>query len=411
MDETEKSRRMNGLRTGLLCNHTSWDIVSGKYLYEMIPDLKRVFVPEHGLFAELQDQEPVNYTNSCRDFGLDADIVSLYGMDEKSLRVNSGDLEDLELLIIDLQDAGSRYFTYAVTMSLLLEAVQMYHPDLKVMIIDRENPAGLQVEGSPLPGEYESFVGKTGLPHRHGLTVAELALFFHSELNAGFSLTILPLPGKKLRQDLPEHVTVAKQSDFLVVNQTGSWQIPPSPNLPGPLTPMIYSGQCLLEGTSISEGRGTTRPFEIFGAPWLKPVNSLKKYPGFMECRGAKLRPLRFMPTFHKWAGKVCSGFQVHLTGQPYHSLLHSLFMIRIISDHFTEFEFRKGPYEKGSDKTAIELLCGDPFLLHYLYGNGTIKEVKEYLIESESKWLIKMNPFKLYERNNYSILLQTFIL
>ncbi|TVQ07090.1 MAG: DUF1343 domain-containing protein [Balneolaceae bacterium] len=402
---------MNGLRTGLLCNHTAWDTGSGKYLFELIPDLKRIFVPEHGLFAELQDQEPLVNTAIYRDFGIDAEIVSLYGNDEKSLRVRTEHLDDLEILIIDLQDIGTRYFTFAVTMSYLLEAVQMYQPYLNVIVIDRENPAGLQVEGSPLPGEYESFIGRTGLPHRHGLTIAELALFFHKQLNAGFSLTVVPLRGEKVRRELPGHVTILKQKDSPGISHPDSWLIAPSPNIPGPVTPLIYSGQCLLEGTNISEGRGTTRPFEIFGAPWLKPVTRLKKHRGFMECRGAKLRSLRFVPTFHKWAGQVCGGFQLHLTGQPYHSLLHSLFIIRTIREYFPEFEWREGPYEKGSDKTAIELICGDPSLIDYLNGRGGIKEVKEYLIYSEIKWLAEMKSFKLYDRKNYSILQQTFIL
>ena len=391
--------------TGLLCNHTAWDVCSGKYLFERLPSLKRLFVPEHGLFAELQDQVPLTDTDGYRDFGIEAEVVLLYGGDEKSLRVESRHLEDLELLVIDLQDVGSRYFTYAVTMSYMLEAVQKFAPDLEVMIIDRENPAGLQVEGSLLMREYESFVGRAGLPHRHGLTIAELALFFHRQMNASFSLSILTLKGKKLRTNLPEQVSILNQNKIMEISDHEFWLIPPSPNMPGPVTPIIYSGQCLLEGTNISEGRGTTRPFEIFGAPWLKPVKLFRENQGFSDFKGARLRPLRFVPTFHKWAGLICEGFQLHLTGQPYHSLLHTLFMIRTIKEHFPQFTWREGPYEKVSDKTAIELLCADPVLLKYLEGSGEFKDVKDYLRDCEENWILSMGSYSLYNREHFSIL------
>ncbi len=393
-----------GLKTGLLCNHTSWDIQSGRYLFEKIPGLKRIFLPEHGLFAELQDQTPMVDTDIYSDFGIDAELVSLYGKEESSLRVGPNHLDGLDLLIIDLQDVGSRYFTYAVTMSYMLEAVETLKPDMEVLIIDRENPAGLQVEGSRLPVEYESFIGRTGLPHRHGLTIAELALFFHKRINASFSLSVVPLSGQKLKPELPRQVTI-KTEDFFNITHLEPWAIPPSPNIPGQITPLVYSGQCIVEGTNLSEGRGTTRPFEIFGAPWLKARKMMMQERQFLNWSGAKLRPLRFVPTFHKWAGEVCEGFQIHLTGDPYHSLVHSLFLIRTIREHFIKFEWLDGPYEMGSDKTAIELICGDPVLIGYLNGQYEFTVVKDYLTESEQKWLLEMEMFKLYDRKNYSVL------
>ncbi len=402
---------LTGRPAGLLCNHTAWDSETGSYLFQEIPGLKRIFVPEHGLFAELQDQVPLKDTSIYSDFGVDAQIISLYSGSEQSLYVSPEHLKDLEVLFIDLQDAGARYFTYGVTASYLIRSVAQHAPDLPVIVIDRDNPAGLQVEGSKLSESYSSFIGHAGLPHRHGLTMAELILFFYDYHKATFPLYIAKLSGVETRPDFssafPGQIELISLSPDL--HPTGKFQksdIPPSPNIPHPNTPLVYSGQCLLEGTNLSEGRGTTRPFEMFGSPWLKPLRRLTKNKEFMEYPGAVLRPLRFKPTFHKWEDEICDGFQIHLTGQPYHSLLHSLKMIRIIKESYPDsFSFRKGAYEFGSDKAAIELLCGDPELLSYLNGTLPFEKLQKYLRETEMKWLDEMGKYKIYSRTNISLL------
>jgi uncharacterized protein YbbC (DUF1343 family) len=396
---------------GLLCNHTAWDFETGSYLFQKIPGLKRVFVPEHGLFAELQDQVPLTDNSRYADFGIDAQMISLYGGSEQNLHVSQEHLEDLEVLFIDLQDVGSRYFTYAVTASYLIRSVARHTPDLPLIIIDRDNPAGIQVEGSKLPEEYSSFIGHTGLPHRHGLTMAELILFFYDYNQAAFPVSIVTLPGVNIRPDFstafPEKIELI--SPLYEPNQTKkhhNFDIPPSPNIPHPNTPLVYSGQCLLEGTNLSEGRGTTRPFELFGAPWLTPLRRLTGNMEFMKCPGAILRPLRFIPTFHKWKDEICEGFQIHLTGEPYHSLMHSLMMIRAIKENFPDsFSFREGPYEFGSEKSAIKMLCGDPVLLGYLDGIVRFENLEKYLRETEMNWLDEMKKYKIYDRTNISLL------
>ena len=397
--------------TGLLCNHTAWYPETGSYLFQEIPDLKRIFVPEHGLFTELQDQVPLKDISRYADFGIDAQMISLYDGSEQSLNVSPEHLEELEVLFIDLQDVGSRYFTYAITASYLIRSVARHAPDLPLIVIDRDNPAGLQVEGSKLPESHSSFIGHPGLPHRHGLTMAELILFFYDYHQATFSISIVTLPGVHIRPDFSS--TFPGQIKLISLppepNQTEEYRkpdIPPSPNIPHPNTPLVYSGQCLLEGINMSEGRGTTRPFELFGAPWLKPLRRLTENKEFMEYPGVILRPLRFIPTFHKFKDEICEGFQIHLTGEPYHSLLHSLKMIRTIKENFPDsFTFRKGPYEFGSDKTAIELLCGDPELLSYLNGTLPFEKLQKYLRETEINWLDEMKKFKIYDRTNISLL------
>lgn len=406
---------LSNARAGLLCNHTTWDPETGSYSFETIPGLCRIFFPEHGLFAEFQDQEPVEDENSYKSFGIDIETVSLYGNAEKSLLADPGKLKDLEVLFVDLQDVGSRYFTYSVTLGLMIESIMTHAPNLKMVFIDRENPAGLQVEGSQLPGKYSSFIGWTGLPHRHGLSMAELVLFLYKKLDANFPLYIQPLESRDIRSDFtlahPENVQLLETFDYKKYNSKNevlaqSQFIPPSPNIPNLATPYIYPGQCLLEGTNLSEGRGTTRPFEQFGAPYLKPLRLLTDDDTFVKYPGAVLRPIRFIPTFHKWKDKICEGFQIHLTGKPYHSLIHSLYMIRSIKEKYPDsFKWREGVYEFGSERKAIELLAGDAHILDYLNGKIAFKTIIEYLRDSENRWLKELNQYKIYKRTNFSIL------
>jgi uncharacterized protein YbbC (DUF1343 family) len=343
--------------------------------------LKRLFVPEHGLFAELQDQVTLSDTKVYADLGLDADIVSLYG-GTGTLKVERSQLADLDALVIDVQDVGSRYFTYITSLGYLLERLAEYDISIPVYIIDHPNPAGRQVEGIPLPKHYASFLGRTGLPNRHGLTIGELSQLIKHECAGRFELKVIPYDQ-------------ARSPKAAAVPPRTTWGISPSPNIPGPLTSMVYSGQCLLEGTNVSEGRGTTRPFEIFGAPFLSWIYHQERPAVF---RGASLRPMRFVPTFHKYAGEVCHGFQIHLTGEPYHSLAHTLQIIRFIREGSgTEFRWREGSYEQGSDRPAIELLVGDEVLLAYLNGEAEWAKAQQALTEGEEAWIKSATPHLIY--------------
>ncbi len=357
---------------GLLCNQTAWSRRRGRYLFQSLAEhgaLRRVFLPEHGLFAELQDQIPLDDAGGYAGLAPGVEFASLYGERESSLYVAPEKLADLDALLIDLQDVGARYYTFATTISYIFDAIARDNLKLNVYIVDRPNPAGPFVEGSLLPADFESFVGRRGLPHRHGLSLGELCRFYASDYPGAIDLR------------------------FLAADDS-TWEIPPSPNMPGPLTPLVYSGQCLLEGTNLSEGRGATRPFEIFGAPYLTwnfaRVDELKQ-------GGALLRPLQYIPTFHKFAGQVCSGFQIHLTGAPYHSLAHSLKLIRWIREHSRAFDWRHGVYEYRSDRPAIELLAGDPLLLDYLHGKENFGRVRAHLAEAERAWIEQAQTYRLH--------------
>ncbi|MDD2280855.1 MAG: DUF1343 domain-containing protein, partial [Bacteroidales bacterium] len=226
------------LRSGkvaLLCNQASWHPQTGEYLFETLSKrgvLKRVFMPEHGLFGELQDQVKLDGTDAYKSvLAQKCEFVSLYGSDESSLSAHIGQLKDIDALIIELQDVGARYYTFNSTIFNIFKILKNEGINLPVYLIDRTNPMGRQVEGTMLREEYTSFIGIEGLLHRHGLTIGEVANLFYNELNAKFPLHIISYASETIsREMLP-------------------WSIPPSPNIPGLFTCHFYTGQCLWEGT------------------------------------------------------------------------------------------------------------------------------------------------------------------
>jgi len=381
-------------RVGLLCNHVAWHMETGEYLFETLYRrgvLKRVFTPEHGLFGELQDQVKLDDAGLYRDIGFkNCEFVSLYGSQESSLAADPKKLIDLDALVIELQDVGVRYYTYLSTLQNLFKILKKENIPLPVWIIDRENPAGPYVEGSPLKPEYASFIGIEGIPHRHGLTIGEMAGYFHAEIEA----------------DFPLHIVSWKAGI-----RCFPWTIAPSPGFPGYFTAAFYSGQCLWEGTNVSEGRGTTRPFEIFGAPWMEEnllgYNQKAGYDGWNDPRhplfdsNAALRWHRFIPIYGKYKNECCLGFQLILRDPKagYHALLHALRIIRFIGTHCEGFSFRPGKYEAGNDKTAIELLAGDPVILAFIKREGPEEtDLREYFRNNEEEWIEKTRQYRLYE-------------
>ncbi|MEF9931970.1 MAG: DUF1343 domain-containing protein, partial [Bacteroidales bacterium] len=376
------------------CNQTAWHPDTGEYIYETLAkqgNLKRVFMPEHGLFGELQDQVKLNEGEVYNKLGLkDVEFVSLYGNTEESLWASINKLVDLDALIIELQDVGCRYYTYTTTILNIFKTLKHGDIDLPIYIIDRINPAGRQVEGTMLRAGYRSFIGIEGITHRHGLTIGEFANYIYNELNAKFPLHIISYK--------------ASQSNKTLL----PWSIPPSPNFPGLFTAYFYSGQCLWEGTNISEGRGTTRPFELFGAPFVEELanyNTTKGYSNWNDPanplydEGAFVRWMKFIPTFHKYSGECCYGFQLLLNpNMQYHALAHNLRIIRFINDNCRGFAFKSGKYEAGNDKTAIELLLGDKELIDYVNGNGNWNDIKEHIKTEEQKWIRKTKKILLYE-------------
>jgi len=380
---------------GLLCNQTSYDFESGRYLFEILADrkvLRKVFIPEHGLFSELQDQLPLNSTDIYSAMAEDVEFVSLYQSSEDSLKASVENLKDLDALIIDIQDTGCRYFTYLTTIYNIFETIYQNDLSISVYVLDKPNPAGRQVEGTLITKEYSSFIGIQGLPHRQGLTIGEMCLFFKNKIGASFELEIIPLP-----------------------NFSTSFTIQPSPNISTETTSLMYSGQCLFEGTVLSEGRGTTRPFEIIGAPFIQwrdllkirsRINSFIDHYSYLNL-GVKIRPLCFIPAFHKFAEENCRGFQFHLTGEKFHSLLYSMILIRMINEFYTGTNtsiWLEGKYESGSEKTALEIIVGDSILLDFVNCKESYENVISVLEAGEESWIKLADKFRIYDAPLYRL-------
>ncbi len=368
------------LSMALFTNQTAFDFSEGKYLAQLLMEkirLSMLLVPEHGFFTELQDQETVDLQQGYPFLPEDVELVSLYRQGQKGFHLEATLMERLDLVIIDIQDIGSRYYTYVTTMAQLLKAMSTASSPPDVILVDHPNLAGRQVEGTPLPPDYTSLIGWEGIPHRYGLTLGELALFIKDQVGGTFNLKIL---------------------SYDPVEETEEVRINPSPNIPQPATMCVFTGQCLFEGTNVSEGRGTTRPFEIFGAPFFSklPGTWLDKWN--REHSEAVLRPLIFYPTFHKYAGQLCSGLQLHPVKKEFHSLWYSLKLIRELNRQLDDFQWLEGPYESGSDRKAIEILVGDPLLIKYLYGKYDEEQIRESLIDQEQTWIEKASPYLLYD-------------
>jgi len=364
---------------GLLCHQSAWHIRTGKYTFQSLAEqgrLKKVFIPEHGLFGELQDQVKLDDTSVYRDLAGDIEWISLYQNDH-SLTAASGQLHQLDAIVIDIQDAGCRYYTYTSTIWLLLKKITDLRLAITIIVLDKPNPAGRQVEGTKITEEYASFIGIAGLPHRHGLTIGELCTYFKSKLQGNWELVI----------------SAIRKKDTVF--------IAPSPNIPSLNTCALYSGQCIWEGSNISEGRGTTLPFETIGAPFLQWVFSEdwnnSHHPVYNK--HCYIRPLLFKPVFHKFTNEACHG--LHLLPhekESYHSLSHSLQLVKYIKEKTPSFEWRPGKYEALNDKKAIELLVGDRLLLDYLGDKAGWEEVKLKLDEEEAEWIKEVSPFLIYK-------------
>lgn len=385
MDFKKLEKKFSSAKAGILTNQSAFGGKLGfRYHFEYFQEewnLTHIFLPEHGLFAELQDQ--VSGSSLKYNYG-NIKIINLYGDDESSLTLPMDELEELELIIIDIRDVGARYYTFLTSAYYIMKSIHEYNQktqksSIELLVIDSPNPIGRRVEGSPLKSEYESFVGVHSVLHRHGLTPAELLLYYKETFSLNVKLHICEI-GE----------VYSKKDEF--------W-IPPSPNIPSLETCLVYPGQCLLEGTNLSEGRGTTRPFEIFGAPFIDIQNrlllvQLNRYAN----ETYHLRPLYFQPTFHKHANKICGGFHLIPLSKKFHSLLFTLYFLRTIRDfNNKEFEYLQGAYEFRSDKRAIELLAGDEVLIDYLEGKGTYPQIREYLREQEDRWEDKIEEIKIY--------------
>lgn len=304
-------------------------------------ELSALFGPEHGIWGEAQDMAHVEHST---DPLTRLPVWSLYGESDEQLSPKEEALKSLEALVIDLQDIGSRYYTFIYTMALCMRAAAPL--GLPVIVLDRPNPIdGIHLEGNIREEKYSSFVGMFPLPTRHGMTAGELARYFNARFELGCDLTVVPMRGYER---------------WMWWGDTGIPFVIPSPNMPTVFTATVYPGMCLVEGTNLSEGRGTTHPFEFFGAPWFDPFRLADRL-NHLDLPGVRFRPHYFMPTFQKHANQVCGGVELHVTDraifEPYRT---GLWCIKIAHDMDPEkFDWRREPYEFVADRLAIDLLAG----------------------------------------------------
>ena len=340
-------KKFRGARVGALLHPASVSSTiehASRVLQRHNNDLFRLaafFGPQHGFLGQTQD-DMVEW-KSYEHPRLRIPVYSLYGEHREP---TAEMLKDLDVFVVDLQDVGARYYTFIWTLYLCMRACEKI--GVAVVVLDRPNPInGVTTEGPVLNANYKSFVGMHPIPVRHGKTIGELAQQFCDEAFLECQLSILPMKDWKRE---------------MWFDDTGLPWLMPSPNMPTLDTATVYPGMCLLEGTNISEGRGTTRPFEIFGAPFIdaeKLCNELNK----LKLPGVFFRENYFQPTFHKFAGELCNGAQLHVTDrETFQPFLTGVQIIRRIRKMYLEqFQWKQPPYEYERKRLPIEILIGGP--------------------------------------------------
>jgi len=340
-------KKLRGARVGALLHpaSVSSNLEHASQVLERYSDdrfrLVAFFGPQHGFLGQTQDN--MMEWKSYEHPRLRIPVYSLYAEHREP---TAEMLQDLDVLLVDLQDIGARYYTFIWTMYLCMRACEKNA--VTMVVLDRPNPINsISVEGPLLDPHYRSFVGLHLIPVRHGKTIGELAQQFRDEAFPKCKLSILPMENWKREMWL---------------DRTGLTWVMPSPNMPTLDTATVYPGMCLLEGTNISEGRGTTRPFEIFGAPFIDP-EKLSSELNALNLPGVFFRENYFQPTFHKFAGELCRGAQIHVTDRDeFRPFLTGVEIIkRIRKIYGKEFQWRQPPYEYEWKRLPIEILIGGP--------------------------------------------------
>lgn len=345
LDLVEKfwPRDLKGARVGLVAHPASVN----RKLEHAVSVFRRtrkfrlvaLFGPQHGIYGQTQDN--MIEWEGFRDPSTGLPVHSLYG---KTRKPTPEMLKDIDVLALDLQDVGSRYYTFIWTLDLCMEACREQNKIL--VVLDRPNPIGGQrTEGPIVSQKFRSFVGRRPLPARHGMTVGEIGHYLEDIFHPGAHYRVVPMEGW------------SRRSWF---DSTSLPWVLPSPNMPTLNTAIVYPGMCLLEGTTLSEGRGTTRPFELFGAPFIRPdvlVGRLREF----RLPGVLFRPLQFQPTFQKHSGALCGGAQIHVTDRerflPFRT---AAAILKVVHNTWPrEFSWKLPPYEYEEEKMPIDILAG----------------------------------------------------
>jgi uncharacterized protein YbbC (DUF1343 family) len=374
-------RLIEGRRIGMVCNPASIN-ASYRHSADLIFEdpsttLAAIFGPQHGFRADLQDN--MIETPHASDARRRVPVYSLYSeVREPSCEMLNG----IDVFVVDLQDVGTRVYTFIYTMANTMKAAARAR--IPVVVCDRPNPInGNDVEGHLLDEAYASFVGQYPIPLRHGLTIGELARFFNSTFGINADLHVIPMEGWR-------------RSMFY--DETALPWVMPSPNIPTLDSTIVYPGAVLFEGTKLSEGRGTTRPFELIGAPWIDG----DRYAAAMNARGLPgvvFRPAFFEPTFQKHARQTCGGCQPHVTDRntfkPVRTAVEMLEEFR--AEDPAKFAWREPPYEYEHEKMPIDILYGSPRLRNLIDEGGSARTLMESARADEERFLAARKPYLLY--------------
>jgi uncharacterized protein YbbC (DUF1343 family) len=375
------SPRLKGLRVGVLANPASID-QRFRHIADLLAQssdckLAAIFGPQHGYQSNLQDN--MIETPHGKDPRRNVPIFSLYS---ETREPTPEMLSLIDVLVIDIQDVGARIYTFIYTMANCLRAAA--RAGIPVIVCDRPNPiGGVAVEGPTLEPGYESFVGQFRMAMRHGMTVAELALLFNDHFDIGAELEAIPMEG---------------WSREMYWDATAIPWVMPSPNMPTLDTAIVYPGTVLFEGTMMSEGRGTTRPFELIGAPWLDGEGFAARM-NAAGLKGVYFRPVNFEPTFQKHAKVSCGGCQIHVTDRD--AFQPVKVGVSLLREGFGSkpdaFKWREPPYEYEHDKMPIDILAGSPQLREQIEAQIPLDEIVASWRPGEAEFDEIRKPYLLY--------------
>lgn len=376
----DRPEPVRGLRVGLVANPSSItpDLVHAAVALKARRGVRvtALFGPEHGIAADAQDLVEVGHSRD-RETGLP--VFSLYG----ETRVPTSEmLAGVDAMVYDVQDVGSRYYTFVYTMLHVMEACA--REGKRVVVLDRPNPLGGEtLDGNVLDPAYRSFVGMHPLAVRHGMTSGELALMFREELALDVDLRVVPMRGWKRGMDFED---------------TGLPWVLPSPNMPTVDTAFVYPGGCLVEGTNLSEGRGTTRPFELVGAPWLDGPALARAMEG-EGLPGCGFRAAAFTPTFQKHQDALCHGVQVHVADRRrFPAFLAYLLLLRHARRQDPDrYAWRAPPYEYEAVKLPFDILCGTDRVRKAIEADVTPRRLAAGWAKEQAAFRRRRKRFLLY--------------
>ena len=368
-------------RVGIVSNPASVD-ANFQHIVRAIalaPDvtLAAIFGPQHGYRADVQDN--MIETGHAQDPARGVPVYSLYS---ETREPTAEMLHGLDVLVIDLQDVGSRIYTFVYTMANCLRACRKH--GVPVIVTDRPNPiGGEQIDGPMLVNGFESFVGQFPIPLRHGMTIGELARFFNESCGIGADLTVVPMDN---------------WTRSMYYEDTRLPWVMPSPNMPTVEAAVVYPGTVLFEGTNLSEGRGTTRPFELIGAPWVD-AESLADALATYNLPGVHIRPAVFEPTFQKHAKHACGGCQIHVLNRDEFRVVTTAVavLVEMRAQNTGRFQWRQPPYEYELTKLPFDILAGSSELRNQVESGVPVATISESWMPALERFRAARKPFLLY--------------